>query len=101
MHAATVSAANNPPKPSILSLALSPDGTVVAAGDSLGNITLRRVADGAWLATLTVHTRAIYSLAFSPDGRTLATGSNDGSIAVWDLWTEEELGSLRKDGDWT
>ena len=55
--------------------------------NNVGDDTIRlwRIADGAALATLTVHSSYIYGLAFSPDGRYLASGSFDHKIGLWNV----------------
>ncbi len=70
------------------SVALSPDGALLAVGGgnvvmelrdgttvSKGEIALLRTSDGSVLHTLRGHTWGITSLAFSPDSALLASGS--------------------------
>jgi WD40 repeat protein len=75
------------PGSSILSIAVSPDGTTVAAATAAGAVTLWNIADPAHPvplgAPLTGHTRGIGAVAFSPDGNTLITGSADSSVRLW------------------
>jgi len=35
----------------------------------------------------------VYALAFSPDGATLATAGANGSIRLWDVATQQEIGT--------
>jgi WD40 repeat protein len=78
----------------IFCLAFSPDGKLVAAGDSLGQVYLWRVAGGQPLWSAVGHTQWVRAVAFSPDGETLASGSVDGNgiIKLWDVRT----GQLRQ-----
>jgi WD40 repeat protein len=70
----------------VSSVAFSPDGRTVAAGDSTGTVIVWNLADPARPRhALAAHTGSVSSVAFSPDGRTLATGSFDGRVIVWDL----------------
>lgn len=64
--------------------AVSPDGKVVAAAGSSGQLRLLRGADGKELATLEQPSRGISAVALSPDGKTVAVGTPDPStITVW------------------
>ncbi|MEL6495127.1 MAG: NB-ARC domain-containing protein, partial [Cyanobacteria bacterium J06623_7] len=78
----------------VWSVAFSPDGAYLAAGDTKGNILLRRVADGQPIRSYTGHSAWVVSLAFSPDGRLLASGSCDSTAKLWDLNTGGCLHSL-------
>lgn len=71
----------------ILSVAFSPDGELLAAGDSNGNIHLWRVESGQQVLILGGHTNLVVSLAFSPDGQTLCSGSADATIRLWNVVT--------------
>lgn len=71
----------------ISSLALSPDGTVLAAGLKEGTILLWQVAN--WepreLAVLKGHRGQVTALTFSNDGRKLASGGEDRTVRLWDM----------------
>ncbi|MBF1990182.1 NB-ARC domain-containing protein [Fischerella thermalis] len=83
----------------IMSVAFSPDGKLLAAGDSNGEIHLWQVADGKQLLILRGHANWVVSLAFSPDSRTLASGSSDCTVKLWDVATGGCLHSLREHGN--
>ena len=67
------------------SLALSADGSTLAAGTSTGDVCIWRVADRALTATLRGHSGLITSLALNETGTLLASGSADGTVRVWDV----------------
>lgn len=65
-------------------IAFSPDGRIVALGDSLGLVQLWDVDSGV-LRPLGTHEKPVVYLSFSPDGRKLGSGSMDKIAKVWDL----------------
>ncbi|PMB50790.1 hypothetical protein CEN40_00890 [Fischerella thermalis CCMEE 5205] len=83
----------------IMSVAFSPDGKLLAAGDSNGEIHLWQVADGKQLLILRGHANWVVSLAFSPDSRILASGSSDCTVKLWDVGTGGCLHSLHEHGN--
>lgn len=78
----------------IWSVAFSPDGQYLAAGDTKGNILLRQAADGRVIRSFTGHTAWVVSLAFSPDGNSLASSSCDCTAKLWDVNTGQCLHSF-------
>ena len=76
----------------VFSVAVSPDGRLVATGAAGNLIRIFNMETGKWVATLKGHKRgvifltsAVYSLAFSPNGKFLASGGHDGRVIVWDV----------------
>lgn len=69
----------------IFSLALSPDGTMVAAGYQDGTVRLWDMDTGERLIVLEGHTGRVMSLDFSPDGTLLASGGSDGTVRLWGI----------------
>lgn len=65
--------------------AISPDGSLLAAGDSQGVIHLWCLSSGKEIRRLKGHRGQIESLAFSHDGNLLASGSTDTTALVWDI----------------
>jgi hypothetical protein len=76
------------------SVALSGDGSLVAAGTSTGQVWLWRVADRTPLWVVRAHTGSVRRVAFSADGRLLASGGGGGSARVWDTATGRSLVTL-------
>jgi WD40 repeat protein len=65
-------------------VAFSPDSKKLAAGDSVGSITIWDVSDLRIVETFHLP-RAVSALAFSPDGKYLAAGGLDASIWLFPL----------------
>jgi len=79
------------------SLAFSPDGTRLAAGNWSGDLVLWEVSSEAPLTSLGAHSDPIVDLAFSPDGQLLAaailTGGSS-TVEIWDITSGEKLAQL-------
>jgi len=69
----------------VTSIALSPDGALLASGSSEGAIQLWQVSNGSLLHTLTGHTSGVSGIVFSSDGQLFAFGSGDGTVRLWKL----------------
>ncbi|MEP0752771.1 AAA family ATPase [Trichocoleus sp. Lan] len=79
-----------------LAVAFSPDGQLLATGDTNREVRVWRVADGKNLLTCQGHTNWVWSVAFSPQGNILASGSDDKTIKLWDLKTGQCLQTLQE-----
>jgi WD40 repeat protein len=67
-----------------LHVAVSPDGSRIAAGDSNGMLYLFRLSNGSLLGRWAGHgISAQVSVAFSPRGARLLSGSQDGTLHLW------------------
>ena len=82
------------------SIAFSPDGRIIASGSDDRTITLRSVATGECLRTMTEpsgegYSYVVNSVAFSPDGTMIVSGSTGNTVKVWDAATGECLKTMR------
>ena len=74
----------------VFSIAFSPDGKIVAIGNSDGNIYLSDLNTGKLMQKLTGHSEDVQRVVFSPDGKTLASSSYlDETVRLWDVRTGE------------
>ncbi len=67
----------------VRSMAVSPDGMLLAVGDSEGTVTIWNIADRTELVSKKVDTNDIVDLAFSPDSQSIATISFDSEVFIW------------------
>jgi WD40 repeat protein len=70
--------------PTLHGLAFSPDGRLLAAGDSQGNVRFWDLATRKQLACCPGHRGNVFSVDFAPDGQTLASGGEDTTVLLWD-----------------
>ena len=80
----------------VTSVAVSPDGTMLAIGAKDAKIRLLNIASGRMLRVLKAHTDAVESVAFSPDSKMLASGSRDRSIRLWDVASSSVIRLFKK-----
>lgn len=73
------------------SIALSPDGNILASGHDNKTIKLWDLNSKKQTYTFAGHCQAVKSVAFSPDGKILATASDDKTIKLWNVNTFEEI----------
>jgi eukaryotic-like serine/threonine-protein kinase len=66
----------------VASLAVSPDGTLLASGSLDSTTKLWDAKTGQHVATYFSHNRPVWALAFSPDGQTIAAGSCDKAVIL-------------------
>jgi predicted NACHT family NTPase len=84
----------------IWSMSFSPDGKLLAIGDSNCVISLWDSTTRREIVTCKGHTNRVYSVAFSPDGATLASGSEDQTVRLWNINSGECFHTLQGHTDW-
>ncbi|MBW4635514.1 MAG: serine/threonine protein kinase [Iphinoe sp. HA4291-MV1] len=78
---------------SILSVAISPDGKILASNNN-NTIKLLSLVTGEEICTLSGHTNMVNFTSFSPDGQILASSSKDKTIKIWNLTTGQPIRTL-------
>jgi cytochrome c len=78
----------------VIALALSPDGTRVAAAGIRGSVAIIDRAARRVERTLIGPGLPVWSVAFFPDGRTLLTGGADRMIRRWNVTSGEPVGGV-------
>ncbi|KAJ7623522.1 chromatin associated protein [Roridomyces roridus] len=78
----------------VTSVAISPDGALVAAGCVDAIVRIWSVATGTLVEQLRGHQDSVYSVVFTRDGAGLVSGSLDNTLKYWDL----RMGKARKEG---
>lgn len=69
----------------VTSVALSPDGRILAAGSLDNHIRIWDASTGSRLDKLRGHKDSVYSVVFAPDASWLVSGSLDKTLKIWDL----------------
>jgi WD40 repeat protein len=84
-----------------LSVAFSPDGKLVAFGQTLKYIQLWDIETRSQVKVLTMDSSdGVFSLAFSPNGDLLAAGNVRGEVTLWDTLEWEKAGVFEGGMQW-
>lgn len=81
------------------SVALSPDGRLIASAGEDNVVKLWDAATGKLIRNLEGHTDFVRAVAFSPDSKTVASGGRDRIIKLWDTRTGKLIRGLRGHSD--
>lgn len=85
----------------VQSLAVSPDGTLLAAAGAGKRLRLWDLTSPHTVAAeLAGHRNWVLAVAFSPEGRTLASGGYDRKVRLWDVATGRSTAVLEGHTDW-
>ena len=69
----------------VTSVAISPNGQLVAAGSLDTVVRIWDVTTGLLIKQLRGHRDSVYSVAFTPDGKGLVSSSLDKTLKYWDV----------------
>ncbi len=78
----------------VRSVAISPDGKIIASGSEDYTIKLWNLETKREIRTLSGHSHFVRAVAFSPDGDMVISGSTDKTIKLWNWKTGQEIGTL-------
>lgn len=78
----------------IRSLAISPDGKLLAAGDQSGRLIVWNMLDLKPVYSIAAHEGRLLQITFSPNSQQLATSSYTGEVRLWKARDGEKIKSL-------
>merc|ERR550534_3258057 len=85
----------------INSLAISPDGSILAAALDSGWIELYDLGTGKMIGALEGQTTSeVWTICFSPDGKNIISGALDRAVRIWDVQNRECRWALRGHDEW-
>ncbi|NUL81199.1 MAG: hypothetical protein HUU60_00560 [Armatimonadetes bacterium] len=78
----------------VRTLAFSPDGSLLAAGEAWGQTHIWEPRVGNYVRTLAAPVNGVKAVAFSPDGSRLATAHDDRRVRLWDVETGAPIAQI-------
>lgn len=78
----------------VYSLAISPDGKILASGSWDRTIKLWNIKTGRQIKTFENYIAPVYAIIFSPDGKTLASASDSGKMILWNVETGKKINTF-------
>jgi len=78
-------------------VAFNPSGSVLAASDDTGNVTLLNPSGLQQTGVIRVGT-SVPVIAFNPSGTLLGTGDSEGAVRLWDASSLQQVGGTMGDG---
>lgn len=85
---------------SVRSLAISPDGKLVAGGNNDDLLHIWQTADGSLLQTIPAHEGWVSAVAFLPDSQRLVSGGQDFRARLWEARTGKQLHEYTRHAEW-
>jgi WD40 repeat protein len=85
-------------KGSVLSVAYSPNGWMLASGSEDGTAKIWEIASGKERVSFDCQTESVSSVIFSPNGKLLATAGYSNVVTLWDIETGQRNAVLQAKG---
>jgi WD40 repeat protein len=67
----------------VRSVAIAPNGEMIATGLQSGELVIMSISDGEIQHRLPAHESGVFAVAYAPDGSMIASGGADGVIKLW------------------
>lgn len=87
------------PKAPVFSVAISPNGNLIASGDELSEVNIWKYATGEHLCCFDTKQLEVNTVIFSPDSTLLATAGKDGTVRTWEVDSWKPAGVPLRHGD--